>query len=115
MKLPDFKDRDGNWVRTVRIKGKQYYTRGGKLWADIKYRCTGESSAQRKRPKYKGCTLDFANFNSFVEWCHTQKGYFEGFEIDKDILYKGNKSYSDKTCVFVPKALNNFIIKCDTK
>ena len=33
--------------------------------------------------------------------------------LDKDILYKGNKIYSRKTCIFVPQRINKLFIKCN--
>ena len=33
--------------------------------------------------------------------------------LDKDILYKGNKIYSRKTCIFVPQRINTLFIKCN--
>ena len=34
-------------------------------------------------------------------------------ELDKDILFKHNKIYSPKTCVFVPQAINKLFVKRD--
>lgn len=39
--------------------------------------------------------------------------YIEGFELDKDILVKGNKVYSPETCCFVPKEVNSFFTRCN--
>ena len=33
--------------------------------------------------------------------------------LDKDILCKGNKVYSRKTCIFVPQRINSLFVKCD--
>ena len=30
-----------------------------------------------------------------------------GWELDKDILEKGNKTYSPETCCFVPRVINS--------
>ena len=34
-------------------------------------------------------------------------------ELDKDILYKGNKIYSRETCIFVPQKINSLFVKRD--
>ena len=34
-------------------------------------------------------------------------------QLDKDILYKGNKIYSRETCIFVPQRINSLFVKCD--
>ena len=36
-------------------------------------------------------------------------------ELDKDILYKNNKIYSPKTCIFVPQRINQLFIKQQRK
>ena len=35
--------------------------------------------------------------------------------LDKDILYKGNKIYSPKNCVFAPNNINTLFISCNSK
>ena len=60
-------------------------------------------------PTYRGCVTseNFKNFQFFAGWCQEQVGFGEdGCQLDKDILIKGNKVYSEDTCVFVPKELN---------
>ena len=39
----------------------------------------------------------------------------EGFHLDKDILIKGNKIYSFKTCCFVPVEINSLLTKTNSK
>jgi hypothetical protein len=38
----------------------------------------------------------------------------ENFELDKDILIKGNKIYSPETCCFVPKEINLLFTKSNS-
>ena len=46
-----------------------------------------------------------------MDWCFNNLQYFkEGWHLDKDILIKGNKIYSPKTCCFVPREINNLLI-----
>ena len=36
----------------------------------------------------------------------------QGWELDKDILIKGNKVYSPETCCFVPQEINCLFTNC---
>lgn len=78
------------------------------LWDSMLRRCEFEDSYSDVI--IGGC---FTVFEDFFKWCKTQKGFGEPyFEIDKDILIKGNRTYSEDTCVFVPKRLNMLLIRC---
>lgn len=66
-------------------------------------------SALKHRETYRDCNIDehFHNFQVFAEWCNKQVGFSEdGWQLDKDILIKGNRTYSPMACVFVPNAIN---------
>jgi hypothetical protein len=81
------------------------------LWKNMIARCYSESWGERN-PTYVGCTVseNFKNFQYFAEWCQSQIGFGnKGWQLDKDILIKGNKVYSEDTCVFVPKEINMWI------
>ena len=58
------------------------------------------------------CT-DWINFQSFAAWCESQEffnakdGNGKSYQLDKDILVKGNKIYSPDTCCFIPSQINS--------
>lgn len=76
------------------------------LWLSMLHRCYGKKS---QNCSYKDCSVsdNFKCYPYFKAWCNKQIGFNkEGFELDKDILIKGNKIYSEDTCCFVPKEIN---------
>ena len=86
------------------------------IWYDMIQRCY-DPKHQERYPTYKGCKVEdyWLNFQHMGEWI--EENYYEvpGEKIclDKDILYKGNKIYSRKTCIFVPQRINTLFIKCN--
>lgn len=58
-------------------------------------------------PSYIGCTVcpEWLYFSKFRLWMERQK--WEGLELDKDILVKGNQVYGPDTCCFIPNSINN--------
>lgn len=112
--LADFKGMDGQWVKTITLNGKRFETRAYKLWRNVKRRTYANGVTQRRHPTYVGVSLseNFENFQFFAEWCNMQVGYgVEGFELDKDLLVKGNRVYGEHTCVFLPKKINCALIR----
>ena len=87
-----------------------YYQR----WKGVLARCYC-SNTQKRHPTYKGCTIykDWLLFSNFRKWMVLQ--VWEGMEIDKDILFEGNKIYSPSTCVFISKLVNCFINKSSNR
>ena len=50
----------------------------------------------------------------FIEDVSQMEGFgLSGWELDKDILVKGNKLYSKDTCCFVPHEINMLLTKRD--
>ena len=85
-------------------------------------RCYDEKYSSTK-PTYKDCTTSdmFRNYSFFYEWCNSQIGFGKvdefgkPFALDKDILIKGNKVYSEYTCCFVPQEINSLFVTCKSK
>jgi hypothetical protein len=110
----------------IGIKGNLYQTtENGKklpvyvLWSNMLKRCT--QKYRSKHPTYIGvtCSENFKSYSFFYEWCQEQTGFnsIDGHGkslcLDKDILVRGNKLYSEDVCVFVPQRINKLLIKRD--
>ena len=87
------------------------------LWQRMLKRCYS-TIFKKRRPTYEGCEVsnNFKNYEYFYEWCQNQIGFnVEGWHLDKDLLVKGNKVYSENTCVFIPQEVNSMLIKSDKR
>lgn len=88
-----------------------------KLWQHMLERCFDEKY-RNKYPTYKGCSVsnNFLNYTFFYDWCQEQIGFGKvddkgrSWCLDKDLLFAGNKLYSEAACVFVPQEINLFFI-----
>ena len=95
----------GNWLLEVdRIR-----TVSGRMWKNIQIRTKPNGAEQNRRSYYEGCVNGFQDFQSFVTWHRKQKAYNMGWELDKDLLSIGNKTYSGDTCALLPKKLNTLL------
>ena len=85
------------------------HTKAYEKWNTMLKRCYS-SIYHNSHPTYRGCLVDkrWHNFQIFAEWF--ERNYIDGFELDKDILVKGNRLYSPETCCFVPKKLNSLVL-----
>lgn len=79
-----------------------------RTWKHMLMRCYS-SKYQEKQPTYKDCTVseEWLTFSAFKSWMEKQE--WEGLQLDKDILFEGNKVYSANTCVFVSRIVNMFL------
>ena len=67
-----------------------------------------DSRVQVKKPFYVGCIVDarWHNFQVFADWYSNNPFNYPDYQIDKDILIRGNKVYSPETCCLVPNVIN---------
>ena len=62
------------------------------------------------QPTYTDVTVckEWHLFSNFRTWMQAQP--WEGMQLDKDLLVKGNKEYSPNACSFVPIRINNLLV-----
>jgi len=74
-------------------------------WEHMFARCYSPKWHKRF-PSYIGCSVcpEWRYFSKFRLWMENQK--WEGMELDKDVLVKGNQVYGPDTCCFIPQAIN---------
>lgn len=99
----------GNEIPIVKHgqKIKEYQT-----WVNMIKRCYKYHNTSRDQA-YNDCSLDkdWLYFPNFYQWIISQPNYDKwkensSWNIDKDILYKGNRIYSKNTCCLVPNYIN---------
>ena len=113
-------DKNGNVPKTREFKdGKWRNTWEYNKWQNMLQRCF-DNKFKEKKPTYKDATccerwLCFANFLEDFEILKQEYNWSkdEKLQLDKDILYKGNKLYSLESCVLVPDWINSLFIKRD--
>ena len=92
------------------------------LWQALLGRCYCDKF-HVKCPTYKDCSVsdNFKYYPYFKSWCQQQIGFGclddkgNHFELDKDLLIKGNKVYSEDTCCFIPREITVALIYNQTK
>lgn len=100
----------GDYVSKIGYTHTQEYRK----WMAMLNRCCSEKFKLSVQT-YEHCKMseEFHKFQYFASWCNRQHGFNKGWHLDKDILIKGNKVYSENTCVFVPSDINVAFVKCD--
>lgn len=91
------------------------------IWYGMLQRCY-DKKLKEKHPTYKNatCCEEWLNFENFYEWLHNQENFDKWlngskWDLDKDILVKGNKVYSPDTCCLVSNRVNCLFTKNDSK
>lgn len=99
---------EGNYRTKLNNKLVQEYV----VWYHMLKRCY--ETFNTTTPTYENCYVcdDWHNYQNFAYWYNNEYYYCRGerIELDKDILYKGNKLYSPETCIFAPQRINSLFI-----
>lgn len=97
-----------DYVGRVKENGK--HIKAYRAWISMLSRCYGKKELVH-RPSYIGCSVcdEWLLFSNFKRWY--DENYIDGFQLDKDLLVKGNKVYSPETCCFVPIEINCFLLE----
>lgn len=82
------------------------------LWKEMLRRCYDENF-KVKNTTYENCVVseNFKLLSYFKDWCSKQVGFGnEDWHLDKDILSRECKVYSEDTCCFVPRSINQAVV-----
>ena len=106
---PDFK-LNGSWAKYT--PGTHIMTQAYMTYNHMVQRTKPGGKVQAKYPTYIGTGNGFGDFQAFADWATQQVGYgVPGYQLDKDLLVKGNKVYSPETCCFLPAEINMALIR----
>ena len=104
-------------VLGVGIYTKEKYSFGKKgnptkeysAWLSMLTRCYNERFL-KNNITYRGCSVckEWMYFQNFAEWFNDN--YIDGYQLDKDLLQKGNKIYGPDTCCFVLQEINLLVV-----
>lgn len=99
------------YIGNTKTKENKKTKKSFSKWQDMISRCySKEDRMNEKYPTYKECEVcdEWKCFANFEKWFNDHYYEIEGtkVQLDKDILYEGNKIYSPKTCAYVPVEIN---------
>lgn len=104
---------DADYMVQPRINGKKIVCPFYRKWNSMLERCYS-SKYHEIRPTYIGCSVikKWLLFSNFRKWMINQS--WKGKELDKDILFFGNKEYSPEKCIFVSSHVNTLLTDCSS-
>lgn len=99
-----------DYNKTIKINNRHILSYD--VWRKMLSRCY-DPQWHKRFPTYIPCSVceEWKYFSNFKEWF--DKNYIKGYDLDKDILKKGNKIYSPETCCFVPHEINLLLLKSE--
>lgn len=85
------------------------------IWKEMFRRCYDEQF-KINNPTYNECIVveSWFNYQNFAQWYYQNLPKTEEkliFNLDKDILFPGNKIYGPNTCCIIPEKLNCIFVK----
>ena len=100
---------DSGHMTQVVLDGFKFTDPCYRQWAHMLQRVFCEKYKARQ-PTYEKASVceEWLTFSNFMSWWESKK--IMSHELDKDLIYYGNKIYSPETCVFVPRWLNQFTL-----
>lgn len=109
----------GNKYKTVDENSKSIKEYA--IWYHILQRCYDEKYI-KKHPAYRDVDVceEWLYFPNFYEWLHNQPNFDKWYNgkrwaIDKDIIVKGNKTYSPENCCIIPQNINCLFLKRESE
>lgn len=103
-----FGTNDADYIIRPIIDGKQTTCPFYQRWLDMIKRAYSPKY-QENQPTYIGTTVcdKWKSFMRFKDWMIVQD--WKGNQLDKDILFPGNKIYSPETCCFISGDINKLL------
>lgn len=79
-------------------------------WSNMIHRCYAKQNLNKS---YLDCYVckEWLNFQNFAQFYYEDAFRKSGWQLDKDILCKGNVEYSPDKCVFTPPSVNKMFVK----
>ena len=93
-------------AKEIGSKGSEDYAIYHK-WYTMLQRCYwGE------KPSYEDVTVvaEWFNFQNFLKWAK-ENWFKKEYHLDKDLLATGNREYGPQTCCFLPRKMNQFLVR----
>lgn len=90
------------------INGKP--TKAYRTWNSMMRRCY-DLKSHDSQPAYSKYSVAecWHDYQVFADWFYRHPYSDMNYELDKDILFSGNKIYSPSTCCFLPRQLNGLL------
>lgn len=103
-------------ISSNRIETKEYIA-----WYNMLKRCFS-NEYKEKHPTYLNtiCCEEWLYYENFYEWLHSQDNFDKWlsnkrWDIDKDIIKKGNNIYCEDVCCLIPNSINKLFTRTDAK